>query len=145
VRIKSGDWIVVCDGRKALILENAGNAMSPNLRAKEMHEHDNAKTSEQGTDRPGRVHESSGTSRSSVEQTDWHAQAETEFLHRVAARLDEALSKEQARSLIVVAPPRALGELRSAYSQAVKEALRAEIAKDLVNMPIHEIEKLLTR
>ena len=145
VKIKSGDWVVVCDGRKALILENEGDAVFPNLRTKETHEHEDAKTSEQGTDRPGRVHESSGTSRSSVHQTDWHAQAETEFLQGIARRLDEAVSKDETHSLIVVASPRALGVLRPAYSPAVQNAVTAEIAKDLVNMPIYEIEKLLTK
>jgi len=145
VKIKSGDWIVVCDGRKALILENEGDAVFPNLRTKETHEHEDAKTSEQGTDRPGRVHESASPGRSGVEQTDWHAQAETDFLQGLARRLDDAVSKDHARSLIVVAPPRALGVLRPAYSQAVRNALTAEIAKDLVNMPIYEIEKLLTK
>ena len=145
VKIKSGDWVVVCDGRKALILENEGDAVFPNLRTKETHEHDDAKTSEQGTDRPGRVHESTGSGRSSVEQTDWHTQSETEFLQGLAKRLDDAVSRDQTRSLIVVAPPRALGVLRAAYGQAVQKALTAEIAKDLVNMPIYEIEKLLTK
>jgi len=145
VKIKSGDWVVVCDGRKALILENEGDAMFPNLRTKETHEHADTKTSEQGTDRPGRVHDAVSPGRSSVEQTDWHAQAETDFLQGIARRLDEAVSKDGAHSLIMVAPPRALGVLRPAYSQAVQNALTAEIAKDLVNMPIYEIEKLLTK
>ncbi len=69
VKIKSGEWVVVCDGRKALILENEGDAVFPNLRTKETHEHDDAKTSEQGTDRPGRVHDAASAGRSSVEQT----------------------------------------------------------------------------
>jgi hypothetical protein len=41
-------------------------------------------------------------------------------------------------------PPRALGVLRSAYSPALKGAVRAEIDKDLVAVPVHEIEKRLT-
>ena len=145
VKIKSGDWVVVCDGRKALILENEGDAMFPNLRTKETHEHDDAKTSEQGTDRPGRVHDAVSPGRSSVEQTDWHAQGEAEFLQGIARRLDEAVSNNETHALIVVAAPRALGVLRPAYSHAVQHALTAEIAKDLVNMPIYEIEKLLTK
>jgi protein required for attachment to host cells len=145
VKIKSHEWVVVCDGRKALILENEGDATFPNLRTKETHEHEDSKTSEQGADRPGRVHESMGSSRSGVEQTDWHEQAETEFLQGVARRLDAAVSKDETRSLIVVAPPRALGVLRHAYTDAVRNAISAEIAKDLVKMPIYEIEKLLTK
>ena len=38
IKIGTGDWIVVCDGRKALILENLGDRMFPNLRTKEVRE-----------------------------------------------------------------------------------------------------------
>ena len=34
MKIGTGDWIVVCDGRKALILENLGDRMFPNLRTR---------------------------------------------------------------------------------------------------------------
>ena len=50
----------------------------------------------------------------------------------------------KARSLIVVAPPRALGVLRQAYSHNLRAALRAEIDKDFVKLPVHEIEKHLS-
>jgi len=43
-----------------------------------------------------------------------------------------------------VAPPRALGMIRPAYSHALRAAVRAEVDKDLVKLPIHEIEKHLT-
>jgi hypothetical protein len=39
MKIDTGDWIVVCDGRKALILENLGDRMFPNLHTKEVREH----------------------------------------------------------------------------------------------------------
>lgn len=145
VRIKSGDWVLICDGRKALILVNEGDAMFPNLRTRETHEHNDAKTSELGTERPGRVHDSTSASRSSVEQTDWHQQAEDDFLQMIAHRLDEAVRGEETRALIVVAAPRALGALRTAFSPAVQGVIQTEIAKDYVNMPVHEIEKHLTQ
>ena len=31
---RSGEWVIVCDGRKALILENAGDDKFINLRSK---------------------------------------------------------------------------------------------------------------
>jgi protein required for attachment to host cells len=143
--IKAGEWVVVCDGGKALILENQGDAKFPNLRMRETHEHDEGeKTSDQGTDRPGRVHESTGTGRSAVEQTDWHDQAENEFLKNVAEHLDKAVQKGDVLSLIIVASPRALGMIRPAYSNALKDAISTEVDKDMVNMPIHEIENQLT-
>lgn len=47
-KIGTGEWIVVCDGRKALILENAGDVKFPNLRAKETYSHPDASTHELG-------------------------------------------------------------------------------------------------
>ena len=82
--------------------------------------------------------------RSAVEQTDWHDQAEQTFLKHLLQRLDAAITTGKTKSLIVVAPPRALGMIRPAYSAALKKALRAEIDKDFVKMPVHEIEKHLT-
>jgi protein required for attachment to host cells len=143
LKIHSGDWVVVCDGAKALILENAGDGMHPNLKTREVHEQDAAKTHEQGTDAPGRSVNSVGSSRSAMEQTDWHDQAEQRFLADLADRLDAAVTAGETKSLIVVAPPRALGMLRQAYPDGLRGAVKAEIGKDYVRMPVHEIEKQL--
>jgi len=143
LRIHNGDWVVVCDGAKALILENAGDGMHPNLKTKEVREQESAKTHEQGTDAPGRSVNSVGNRRSAMEQTDWHAQDEQRFLVDLAKRLDAAVTAGETKSIIIVAPPRALGVLRQAYSQNLRNALRAEIDKDLVRMPVDEIERHL--
>ncbi len=37
-----------------------------------------------------------------------------------------------------------MGVLRTAYTHRLKALLRAEIEKDYVKMPVHEIEKRLT-
>lgn len=144
IEVKAGDWIVVCDGRKALILENQGDEKFPNLRTRETHEQDNPRTHEQGTDRPGRVQQAGVAGSSAVEQTDWHDQSEQEFLKSLAAHLDKELQKDGSRSLIIVAAPRALGMLRPSYSHAIQSSLKAEVSKDMVNMPVYEIEKKLT-
>jgi protein required for attachment to host cells len=143
LKIRQGEWVVVCDGAKALVLENAGDAVFPNLRTRQVYEHKAAKTHEQGTDAPGRSVNSVGAMRSAMEQTDWHAQDEQQFLTDLARRLDAAVSAGNAKALIMVAPPRALGVIRQAYSPRLREAVRAEIDKDLVRMPLHEIEKHL--
>jgi protein required for attachment to host cells len=31
VKISHGEWVLVCDGKKALVLENAGDEKFPNL------------------------------------------------------------------------------------------------------------------
>ena len=143
MKIGKGDWIVVCDGRKALILENLGDRMFPNLHMKEVHEHSLQSTQAQGTDRPGKVHDSSGMARSAIEQTDWHEDSERAFLKTLAERLTVAVTTGETSALTMVAPPRALGMIRSDYSAAVRKALHGELDKDLVRMPVHEIEKQL--
>ena len=143
MKIGTGDWIVVCDGRKALILENLGDRMFPNLHTKEVLEHPDPSTSSMGSDAPGRVHASTGNARSSVEQTDWHDESERAFLKTLAVRLDTAVTTNETSALTIVASPRALGMIRSDYSAAVRAALHGELNKDLVKLPVHEIEKQL--
>jgi protein required for attachment to host cells len=85
LKIDNGAWVVVCDGAKALVLENAGNRMTPSLTTKEVYEQSDPKTRELGTDKPGRAISSVGSMRSAVEQTDWHDQAEQKLLATLAA------------------------------------------------------------
>ncbi len=142
--IQRGEWVVVCDGAKALVLENAGDAKFPNLKTLEVFEQEDLSTHELGTDVPGRAVNSVGNVRSAVEQTDWHDQAERTFLAKLAKHLDAAVAAGKTKSLIMVAPPRALGMLRPAYSQALKGVVRVELDKDLVKHPVDRIEKQLT-
>src|SRR4051812_15764572 len=143
LKLHPGEWVVVCDGAKALVLENVGDEMFPNLRTKEVYQQPDPATDEIGTDKAGRSFQSVGTARSAMEQTDWHGQEEERFLANLAARLDAAVQAGQVKSLVIAAPPKALGALRQSYSQGLRKVLSAEIDKDLVRMPVHEIEKHL--
>lgn len=138
---KANRLVVVCDGAKALILADSGIAPQPKLRVLETHAEPHPSTQEQGTDRPGRVHESASTARSAVETTDFHAAAEEGFLRRLAGRLSELLGEGAPPRLVIVAAPKALGTLREALSPQVQAAVEAEIAKDLVKHPVDEIER----
>jgi protein required for attachment to host cells len=142
--IHRGEWVVVCDGAKALVLENTGDAKFPNLKMVKVFEQEDLPTHELGADAPGRAVNSVGSIRSAVEQTDWHDQAERAFLVNLVRELEAALTTGKTKSLIIVAPPRALGVLRPVYSHKVRNAVRAEVDKDLVKHPVHEIEKHLT-
>ena len=144
LKIHQGEWVVVCDGSKALILENIGDTKFPNLKTVEVFEQKSLATHDLGSDKPGRSHSSLGHGRSSVEQTDFHDQAERTFLLQLVKHLDAALTAGKTKSLVIVAPPRALGVIRPAYSHALRAAVRVEIDKDLVKLPVHEIEKHLT-
>jgi protein required for attachment to host cells len=143
LKIDQGEWVVVCDGRKALVLENVGDDKFLNLKTKEVYEQEDAKTSDLGTDAPGRSINSVDARRSSMEQTNWHDQAEQAFLEKLVGRLNAAVEAGEAKKLVLVAPPRALGVIRQAYSSSLRDALRGELDKDLVKLPVHEIEKHL--
>jgi protein required for attachment to host cells len=140
LKIERGEWVVVCDGAKALILQNAGDARFPDLRTRESYEEKHPPTHEQGTDEPGRTQASVGSARSAMEETDWHEQAERNFLAKLASRLDAAVTSSEIASMILVAPPRALGMIRQAYSPHLRGAIRVELDKDYVRLPVPEIE-----
>ncbi len=143
MKIDSGAWVVVCDGAKALVLQNAGNRKTPSLKTKEVYEQDDPKTSDIGTNKPGRSFNSMSNGRSAMEQTDWHDQSEQRFLAKLAVRLDKAILGGEMPSLIVVAPPRAIGVLRKEFSKHVRQAITGEVEKDYVKMPIDEITRHL--
>lgn len=139
-RIRNGDWIAVCDGRKALLFENAGDAEFPILKVREVMEHKVGFNRDLDTERPGRVQEMGTTARSGIEPVDHHDLEERDFLAQVSKRLDELVAAGEMRHVVIVAPPRALGVIRKTYSAGLRAAIRTEIDQDLVKMPIDEIE-----
>lgn len=141
LKIAQGAWVLVADGRKALLLVNRGDNVHPDLHvAKVLEAPANPSTAQQGADRPGRAISPDGR-RAAVGQTDWHAQAEAAFAGTV---VDTLFASDRPKHLIVVAAPRFLAELRKKLPPAVKKAVQAEIEKDLTHLPVHEIEKHLT-
>ncbi len=142
MKIERDAWIVLADGRKALIAQNTGTPLEPKLTVRDVIEAEpNPPTNEQGTDRPGRAHDSTSPGRSAMAQTDWHAQAEADFA-KIVARAMEDLAKDAA-SLVLVAAPRALADIRAAMPPAVRSKTVSEVDKDLTNHPVPEIEKVL--
>lgn len=146
MKIEHNSWVLVADGRKALIAQNVGQLFEPKLEVRKVMEAEpNPPTHVQGTDRPGRSHSSTGPGRSAVGQTDWHDQAETEFAKQVAAALGDLCRDDKVRRLVVVAAPRTLADLRSAMPAAVRERIVGEVDKDLTNHPVSEVEKILAQ
>lgn len=140
IRVRHADWLVICDGRKALLYENGGDAEYPILHAKEVMEHKVEAERDMDTDRPGRVQEAGTTARSAIEPTDHHDLEEKAFVARLANRLDELVSAGQIHHLIIAAPPRSLGAIRKHYTPALRAAIRDELDQDLVKMPVAEIQ-----
>lgn len=144
LQIPHDAFVFVGDGRKALFLRNDGDEKFPNLKAERVFVDENPPTREQGTDRPGRVFKRAGTNvRSGVETTDWHDLEEHRFAQRVAAAMEKLVRQRKVKTLVIVAPPRALADLRHAFHADVKSRIIAEIGKDLTKHPVDEIEKHL--
>jgi protein required for attachment to host cells len=143
VRIPWKTWVLVCDGAKALLLRNDGDATLLNLVLLKTLAEPAPATHELGSDKPGRTHESMGYARSAMEQTDWHAQAEAAFLRGVAGELDKAVRENGIKALVLVAPPKALGLLRKELTDSVQACVKAEIPKDLARLSTRDIEKHL--
>lgn len=143
--IAHNTWILVGDGRKALMLQNDGTPQKPALNVLDVLKDDNnAQTSEQGADRPGRVMQSNLNRRSAVEQTDWHEIAEDRFAATIASKLDAAANAGQFDKLILVAPPNTLAALRKKLDAKTAQRVVAEVDKDFTKHPVPEIARLLT-
>ncbi len=144
MRVPHNSFIVVADGEKALFFRNQGDADFPNLILEQKQQHENPADRDQKSDEPGRVFSSIGDRRSAYEEADYHKLEEDRFAAETAEMLKQRALRNDFHSLIVVAPPRTLGELRKHYHKEVEKRLTGEIAKDLTGHPIAEIEKILS-
>jgi protein required for attachment to host cells len=143
IRIPHDTLVFVGDGAKALFLRNKGDAELINLVVERIAAQDNPPTREQGTDRPGRSFASAGTHRAAMEETDWHRVAEERFAGEMADRLYRLAHAGRFDRLVVIAPPKVLGNLRKAFHKEVSDRVTAEIPKELTSHPVDQIEKLL--
>ena len=145
VRIPHKAWVLVADGRRALVLQNEGSAVLPDLRALVVFKDEiTPATSQLGTSAPGRKVDHLSGRRASVEQTDWHDIGEHRFAQSVASVLCSREREGEISALVVVAPPRTLAELRDSFTDSLKARIVAEVDKDLTRHPIEEIEHLLS-
>ena len=135
--------VVVADGRKMLFLRNEGDAVHLNLQVERKRVQDNPDSIDQRTDAPGRSFSSVGPGRSAYEETDFHQLEEDRFAAETAELLKKRALNNDFESLIIIAPPRTLGELRKNYHKEVQQRLAGEIDKDLTGHTIVDIEKAL--
>ena len=141
--IPNDAFVVVADGRKMLFFRNDGDAQNPNLVVERKREQDNPRDGEQSTDRPGRNASSVGTSRSAYQETDFHQLEEDRFAAETAELLKKRALRNDFEKLIIVAPPKTLGELRKHYHKEVEIRLIGEIDKTLTGHSVGDIEAAL--
>ncbi len=135
--------IVIADGEHARFVQpDADNTLrtvgsldsaSAHLRSRDI-----------GTDRPGRAFESGAVARHAVGQRhDLHAMEKERFLRLVGKQINDASAHCEFDELLLVAPPRALRELREGLDMATQAKLVSTLEKDLVKTPDHELWPLV--
>lgn len=133
-------WVLVADAGRARILER----QSLNAAWEERTEDERAlkvpPSRSLGSDRPGRTYESVGGARHAVEpRQDLHDAAEAEFARQLAARLEDDARQDRYKRLLLIAPPRFLGQLTRALGEAAQHRLRGTLDKDLVHAQLPDI------
>ncbi|BBE73302.1 host attachment protein [Oharaeibacter diazotrophicus] len=142
IRIPHEAWVLVADGGKAVIYRNQGDEAMIDLRTVETREHKAAPARDLGTDRPGRGFGTDGR-RAAMAQTDFHDEEETRFVLDVAADLAAALGRGEFARLVLIAPPKVLGRLRTALTPQLADAVIGEIVKDLAHREVEVVEQHL--
>ena len=143
MRIPHNALVLVADGRKSLFLRNEGDAEFLNLVVEDQRAHADLADHELKSDAPGRSFASVGARRSAIAEADYHQIEEDRFAADTAALLSKRAQANGFEQLIIVAPPRTLGELRQHYDKATEAKILAEVDKDLVNHPIDKLEGVL--
>jgi protein required for attachment to host cells len=93
-----------------------------------------------GSDRPGRAYESSANAHHAVGQRhDLHTMEKEKFVRLVGEQINAAAAGDEFDELLLVAPPRALQELREVLDAGVLAKLVGTLERDLVKTPDHEL------
>jgi protein required for attachment to host cells len=140
---RHGNWLAICDGTKGLLIENRGDHVYPKLETREVMTTSNPLTHDQGSDKPGRAFSAIDGRRAAVEETDLHMQAEQKFIRDFSDHVERKVREASIRSIVLIAPARALGILRESLGPSTRHILAGTLVHDYVRQPLYEIERHL--
>lgn len=143
MQLPNNSVVLVADGRKSLFFRNEGDGEFPSLSIEDKAEFANPAHNEQASDLAGQSSRTKDGHGGSMEEVDFHRQEEDRFAAELAATLKKRALANEFEALLIAAPPRTLGELRKHYHKEVARRIIGELSKDLVNLPVSEIEKAL--
>lgn len=127
--IPHGTIIAVADGARLELFRNNGDEVNVKLTPQPTPE-----LAPHGTDSGSHHHHSSAANPSR------HTQQEDSFAAAVVGWLNHQTIDGRIEHLIVIAAPRALGEMRRHYHVTLKDKLIAELSKELTGHPVEAIE-----
>jgi protein required for attachment to host cells len=141
--LAKGTWAVVMDEERAIILENTGTVDRPHMQEVERIA---AEPLARYSDRPGRVHESTGDQRSAMEMPDLDRIAGARLAAHVVTHLKKVAGD---RPVLIAAAPQVLGAVRAelnrqdALAGHGKLNLLGTIPKTLTGMPASKLPPIL--
>jgi len=96
------------------------------------------------SDKPGRGFSSAGGPHHAYEsEHDARKLEKHDFVRAIANAIEAAFDRHQYASLVVVAPPRSIGEFRSVASAKLRNTVWREVEKDFADLTDPELEKQL--
>ena len=129
--------IMVIDGANKSLFRNRGKDFAPDLERIDRRQRQGGRTSDSGSDKPGRSFQSTGSTRSSHESTDYHQQNEDRFANEAADQLNVLLT--DGASAILIATPHVLGVMRQRLAPEARLRITAEIDKDYAQRSVEDI------
>ena len=138
MRIPHDSMVLVADGAKLLFFRNEGDADALDLKVVEAMQQADPADRDIKTDAAGRK-----PGGHTAGEADYHRQAEADFAAGAASLINRAAVAGEFERLVIVAPPKTLGELRRHYHPQVENKIVAEIPKDLAGHPVDRIEAAL--
>ena len=124
--LPKGTIVAVADGEKLNLFRNAGDEGDMQLEA----------MPQQPIDATGT---GSGGHQSSSGNPDSSQAGEDGFAAGIVTHLNQQVLSGAIDSLVIIAAPRALGEMRKQYHKTLSAVLKAEIPKDLTGHPISAV------
>jgi protein required for attachment to host cells len=141
--IPHGALVLVADGKKTLFLRNHGDSGMIDLRTESHDVRADPMDRDIKTDAPGAQHASAGFGRDTMEETDFHQQGEDRWIRDAAEEVNRRALSNDFDALVVVIPPKALGEFRKKLHKEAERRLILTINKEMTDRPIPDIEELL--
>jgi protein required for attachment to host cells len=135
-------WILVADGARARVFVNEGVGKGVRELSDRAFVGSRMRGRDIQSDRPGRTYDRAGHGRHAMEPpTDPQEKAESDFLRDVVGWLSEKGHEGAFDRLILIAAPRALGEVRQVMPKPLAQKVTGEIAADLTKSDASEVER----
>ncbi|MFN3621171.1 host attachment family protein [Sphingorhabdus sp.] len=132
IAIPHDTLLLVADGEKMMFLRNHGNGAQPEFALETRQDRPDLSDSEGKTD----------TATGGGDQ-EYHKDEENRFAAHLADQLRMRALAHDFEALIIVAPPRTLGELRKNLHGEVEKRIIMELAKEMTDRPIPDITAML--